>query len=55
MTDRCDAYHDRSHDCSVPGACSKALLAMLERTSNRPRTERERDEQAVAFDPHSAG
>lgn len=42
MSDRCDAYHDRQHDCFVPGACSKALLAMLERVSNRPREERER-------------
>jgi hypothetical protein len=31
---KCDASHD-GHDCSVPGACTKALNALLQRVEAR--------------------
>jgi hypothetical protein len=43
VTEPCDAHHD-GHDCSAPGACGRALLAMLGRVEDRPRLEREREE-----------
>ena len=39
-TDPCDAAHD-GHDCSVSGACPKALLAMLVRILQREEAERD--------------
>lgn len=40
---RCDAHHD-GHDCRTTGACSRGLLALLERVDNRSREdERQRD------------
>lgn len=36
---RCDAWHD-GHDCTQPGACARALLAMCERIEQR-RAQRE--------------
>lgn len=47
---RCDAWHD-GHDCSTPGACQRALLAMCARIDARThdeRLERERQERRAA-------
>lgn len=45
---RCDAWHD-GHDCDLPGACSTALAAMLERVERRrQQADHERLEQAAA-------
>lgn len=37
----CDAHHD-GHDCTRPGECIKATIAMCERITNRDRGERAR-------------
>lgn len=39
---RCDAVHD-GHDCTVPGACRRAVAAMCVRAGSRDRDERQRD------------
>lgn len=32
---RCDAHHD-GHDCAERGACTRAMIAMCERTTDAP-------------------
>lgn len=37
---RCDAWHD-GHDCTQPGACRRALLAMCDRITTRAQHEQQ--------------